>query len=564
MIFQYPGKNPDLVVSEFRPWTKIKFENYEFQPYGYATYRTILKLPKANMNYSVHFTQLFTASKIWINGELKGQVGNVSSDLTKVIPGRRNTTFKFQSESKYIEIVLQVANSHYYQGGPRGEFLIGSEEKIDNYVIKNIIFDVIVFGLIFGSMIYHLFIYFLNKDNKPFIFYCIVCLTFLLRLPFHNMKLYSIFTSEISWYGQSFFLHFVNIVSILSVVYFLNSLFPKITKPYFFIFYWIGAFAGILIVLIDERSLSYANFFYISFYLPIYLVHAIYLIFFKITEKKSFYLMAIGILGLGFFGLLGIILNLYGIDSGVYIISGFLIFILFQALALSRFYTIALENHSKLKLKLVHENQKNLSEQREELQILMHDSLGGELTDIHVYLEKHIDLQIEELPEKFVPELHTRTMQIIRSFRNHLLFIEDLNITYKNLFEGLNLTILRRYADAGREVEFNIPENLLGSVFQEKINACQYDLPINLFYLFTEICTNDLKYGKNESVWTIGYFDSKISIQQRNQIKTHLSELGLVPKAAYLRVEKMKGELESWISDGIFYLKIEIPLGTGT
>ncbi|ABZ94938.1 Signal transduction histidine kinase [Leptospira biflexa serovar Patoc strain 'Patoc 1 (Ames)'] len=557
--FRYPEKNPDLIVNQFRPWTKFNTGKNQFSPYGYATYRTIIKVPEKNMYLSIFYPHLFSSSRIWINGTEMAHVGFVSEDLDKIKSSRKDTRFSFYSNSEFIEIVLQIANVSSVQGGPRGKFLIGTNEGINKHYIKNVIFDAVIFGLIFGSMIYHFFIYLLNRDNKPFIFFSFVCFTFLLRLPFHNTKLYEFFISEIDWDTQRLFLHFVNVISLLSVMYFLNSLFPKRISPYLFLFFWLGAIVSTLIALISPKLLAIANIYYAVIYLPIFIIQATYFVFFKLPERRSFFLMAISLLGLGSFCLFAIILNLFGIEGGIFLIIGFLLFVLFQALALSRFFTIALENRSKLKLELLQEKQKALSQQREELQLLMHDSLGSELTDVHVYLENHLELKEQQLPKNFINGIYNRTSQMIRSLRNHLLFIEDLNLTYTNLFVGLNITILRRYSDVGREVEFNIPEFLLGNIFQEKINSIQGDLPINLFYLFNEICTNDLKYGINESNWTISYLESTISISQTNQSKINHTNLNILPKAAKLRVNKLNGKISAFIQDGFFHLNIELP-----
>ncbi|WCL47788.1 7TM-DISM domain-containing protein [Leptospira sp. GIMC2001] len=557
---KFQQKSPDLLLNEFRPWTKSKLNNAGLPAFGYATYRTILRIPKSGMQLGIFYPHLFSASRIWVNGVELAHKGKVSEQLDLIQSSRKNTEVYFTVPSHELEIILHVANSHFYQGGPRGKLLIGSEKSIKNHIVKNIILDVIVFGLILGSMLYHLFIYFLNKDNKPFLFFSIVCLSFLLRLPFHNMKLYGIFFDEIPWSTQALFLHCLNIISMLAVVYFLNSLFPRSIKSYFFIIHWIGAIVAFALGLINERLLSLVNFYYVLIFLPLYLVQSSYLIFFKITERKSFFLMAIGVLGLSVFCFLALILNYFGIDSGAYLISGFLIYILFQALALSRFFTIALENRTQLKLQLTQENQRALTKQREELQILMHDSLGGELTDIHVFLERNINTNTEKYDKIVLNNLFNKTTSIIQSFRNQLLYIEDLNVAYENLFAGLNLTILRRYSDAGREVDFNLPDILLEKDFQDKIYNNQKDMLINLFYLFTEICTNDLKYGIGESYWDIDYKNACLYIQQKNQIKSLHHEMELIPKAGLARVEKMEGTLHAVVDKDKYILNISIPV----
>lgn len=554
---------PDRILKDFKPWSKLKSKNGKLPPYGFATYRTTIRIPKLDSRVAIFYPQMFTASRVWINGVEYAHTGKVSETPEKIVPSRKNTFFSFHPLSDHLEIILQIGNNNFYQGGPRGNFWLGRESEILNHIKKNLVLDVLAFGLVLGSVVYHLFFFLLNRENKSFLYFALVSFTFLMRLPFHNTKIYDIFYPEIPWNIQAMYLHFVNTISILSIFYFLNSLFPKKISRKMFIFYWSGAILALGLACFNERMLSLTNLYYISFFLPFFIVHSLYIVLGEIREKKTGFLMSMGLLGLCFFGLLAIIINILGYNSGPYLIVGFLFYILFQSLALSQFFTIALENRSQLKFKLNQEKQQALTNQSKELQIIMHDSIGGELTDIHVSLENNLKTESSTFERNILQETFKRVVRLIQSFRNQLLFIEDLNIAHENLITGIHLTLLRRYSNAGREVDFFVEDELNDFFESNQSDFIDSSFYSELFYLFSEICTNDLKHGIHESLWKIIGKKNTFYIVQENQVKrTTEKPDNPTSRSVSKRVENLKGECTAMYKNDYFCINIKIPIPT--
>lgn len=552
---------PDLILNEFKPWSKNRQFLKNYSSKGYATYRTTIHLSQPQLRLAIYYPHLFTSSRIWVNGIEMAHKGKVSSELKEIIASRTNTYFSIDGDVENLEIILQVANGHFYQGGPRGSFYLGTERGIQGIVFRNIVLDILAFGMIFGSTIYHLFFYYLNKTHKPFLYFSIVSFTLLLRLPFHNAKIYEFYFSEISWHAQAQLLHIINIVSVISVIYFFYSLFPRKSASWLIWIYWLGGIIALLVGIINKEYLSLANLIYISIFLPSFIIHVIYMVFFGKKEKKSTYLIGLGVFTLGIFGIMAIVSNFIGMDGGIFLIIGFVVFVFLQALALSRFFTIALEKRSQLKLQMTKENQKELMKQREDLQIVMHDSLGSELTDIHVSLESSLKQDTKTFDRSLVEKIYGRILKVIQSFRSQLLFIEDLNTTYENPFTGINLTLLRRYFDAGREVDFNIPDEIVDFFDSNQSKLFQSSFYTNLFYLFSELCTNDLKYGQNESRWDISKQFNDLILIQENQLKEGIEQVeNPTSRSISSRVNNLQGKCSAGYKNGFFCMEIKIPI----
>ncbi|MCZ8237243.1 MAG: hypothetical protein O9346_06560 [Leptospiraceae bacterium] len=208
---------------------------------------------------------------------------------------------------------------------------------------------------------------------------------------------------------------------------------------------------------------------------------------------------------------------------------------------------------------MAEENQIALATQRSDLQIMMHDNLGADLTDLKVFLEKQVKNSTSLETINLLSTIQERVSSTIKSLRNQLLYIEDLNLTYENFLTGLNLTLLRRYSDAGREFDFNISDQLSYSLQSVHLKSNNRVYFLDLYYMLYEICTNDLKYGIGESVWRLELIGSTIRIYQTNELQTTCDDMDLVLKSVGNRLNSLNGRINSQIKDNYFIAKIFVP-----
>jgi hypothetical protein len=298
---------------------------------------------------------------------------------------------------------------------------------------------------------------------------------------------------------------------------------------------------------------------YLICFLFLFLVHSIYLLSTNNNEKQSSLLMGFGLLGLAVFCFLAIYLNYIGAQGGILLLLGYSIYVIFQSVSLSKYFAFAIESRASLELKHSTENQIALSKQRSEMQLMMHDNLGAGLTDLKVYLEKIMRQANLTSFEINLQEIQERVISIIKSLRNQLLFIEDLDMTYENFLTGLNLTLLRRYTDAGRELDFKIDEDLSAHLQSLKLIASNRDYYLEIFYMMYELCTNDLKYGSGESTWNLFMEKDQFAIFQSNHSKENSNDKVLVLKSIGIRISNLKGTIESEIKGGKFQVLIQFP-----
>lgn len=544
----------------FRPWNLLKLDDKNLSPTGYATYRIKLKVQdsKTPKSFSIFYQHLFSASKLYVNGVLLHEKGKVSSDLSQIIPVRVNSIEEIIIDDESLDIVLQIANRDFFRGGPRGHFLISSPEQMRIFEAKNLIIEVFTLGLLFGAFFYHLSFYFLNPKQKVFLYFSLLCFTFLIRIPFLNSKIYLYFFDIIDFEVFTNLMHLLGVLSLLSANVFLNHLFSGSKVKYINEIFYIGAIFAILSPLYPGFFKYFFNLIYLVFYVLLFFIHSIILLYRHRNEKRAHILMGIGLFGLSVFCSLAIFLNFFGLQSGVYLLLGFGIYVTFQSISLSKYFAYAIESRASIELQLQEENQLALTKQRAEMQLMVHDNLGAGLTDLKVVIDRKIR-EASEIQSNHWRELRTRVDSIIQSLRNHLLQIEDLNLTYESFITGLNVTLLRRYSEVGRELEFSISESTNNLFQRVKITAKNREYFQNLYFLLYEICTNDIKYGKEESTWILEIQNYNLLIYQKNLIKSKSDSSSFSLKSVSTRIESLGGTVSNRVIGNQFELNLKIP-----
>lgn len=551
-------------VVDFRPWTNLEITKEIFPAKGFATYRKKVKVQKKSdpIHLELYFSHLYTASKVYINGKLEVEKGKVSLDESQIDPDRTNTSIHIESNQEELEIVLQIANMSFYHGGPRSEFLIASPKQMLLFKSKSLLVEIFVFGLIFGSALYHLFFYFINRKQRSFLFFAFVCITFLIRIPFLNSKSYELFFPVLSFDFQTNLLHYVNIATFLFSISFLSELFKPYNYPYVRYTFYIGAFFACFTPLTPVSIQHYLNLIYIIVYLVLFLIFSIFLLIKYRNEAQGFYFMAMGLFSLAVFCFLAISLNYYGVQGGLYLIIGYLFYVVFQSASLSQYFAFAIESRANIEMRLHKESLNALSKQRAEMQLMVHDQLGANLTDLKVYVERLISGLNKSLKETFgLENINQRVVSIIQSLRNQLLYIEDLNLIFENFVTGIQLTLLRRYSDVGREFEFVPSDEFVSYFSQIRITSKNQSHFLNIFYMLYEVCTNDIKYGKGESIWNLHYSNGEFLIHQKNLIRNSelIEQVNPELKSIKQRLVQLRGRLHVQIEAGIYELRIYFP-----
>lgn len=177
--FKKDSIEPSAYVPVEEAWNDITIDGKQLSPNGYGTYRLVLEhnadIPQLALAvYSFH-----SSSKIFINGILTRQNGEVGTTDETSRPYYLPRTIVINTEGKsHTEIIIQVANFYGAKGGGNRPLYIGiARDLLKEMNQRNNATGISVGGLLVVGFFF-LGMYLFWRDNKSVLYFSLFCLNF--------------------------------------------------------------------------------------------------------------------------------------------------------------------------------------------------------------------------------------------------------------------------------------------------------------------------------------------------------------------------------------------------
>ena len=116
---------------------------------GHASYALTINLDKPYEYLGLRIPQLSNSHKLFVNGQLVSEAGNVSDSVLDFESGYRPQIVRFKVPNDQLEIVLQVAYYDFYWGGVWQTPRLGTPEKLQNEAYLSIVKTIFVVSVFF-------------------------------------------------------------------------------------------------------------------------------------------------------------------------------------------------------------------------------------------------------------------------------------------------------------------------------------------------------------------------------------------------------------------------------
>lgn len=134
--------------------------------YGFGTYRFWLtcegnELP---LGSALYIPLVYSSYRLWIGGEYVGGEGRVSNTRYEAEASPHGVVYRVRSGvSGPVEVVIQVSNFHYPEGGLQHGLLFGDYDYLNRSVLRWLITSILVLGVSLGLLMFLLGIYFFHR-----------------------------------------------------------------------------------------------------------------------------------------------------------------------------------------------------------------------------------------------------------------------------------------------------------------------------------------------------------------------------------------------------------------
>lgn len=157
---------------------------------GYGTYRLQVKIKQANEVLGLKVKSIRMSHKLFINGKLVGGSGLPAKDSSSIKPGNTPHTIFFYTDSRTVDIVIQVSNFNFVTGGIVKSIPFGTQEDISrvNTIQFGVDIGIILILSMFGA--YHLSFYFLGRREKEYLLSGFYLLLLALNISLYGDKVF--------------------------------------------------------------------------------------------------------------------------------------------------------------------------------------------------------------------------------------------------------------------------------------------------------------------------------------------------------------------------------------
>lgn len=189
---------PDSYLNIPGIWNGVKIGKQKATGKGYATLRFWLDLPERK-GYGLKIGELDCSYKLWINGVLRVECGQVGKTKKSSVPSWKRHEAYFCSVCQPTEVVIQISNYEHWKGGAEDMMLLAYSQDILDHTKKATAVSFFILGVFLFLSISHLVIFMYMKNDRSPLMFSLFSLLITLRLVTTGEKIiYGLFP-HISW-----------------------------------------------------------------------------------------------------------------------------------------------------------------------------------------------------------------------------------------------------------------------------------------------------------------------------------------------------------------------------
>ena len=151
---------------------------------GYATYRLKIKLQENDSLKGLKLSTMSTSYRLMIDYRVVATNGIVGTTPSASSPQYRPEVGFFKTDTRDVEIIVQVANFTYARGGLWAPIYLGTDRQIISLQTENRQREMFLLGMLFIMALYHIVIFGLQRRYRfrAELFFVMMMILFVLRL----------------------------------------------------------------------------------------------------------------------------------------------------------------------------------------------------------------------------------------------------------------------------------------------------------------------------------------------------------------------------------------------
>ncbi|MFD2329535.1 ATP-binding protein [Cohnella sp. GCM10020058] len=219
----------DLQLNDVQPSYRTVPSSWD--AHGYGTYRLLLRVPASDVGQgkALFIRSVGSAYRLWIDGTEMEGLGKVGTALGEERPQAHINMVFFQPRDRTVEIVMQVSNYSFREGGINRDIVYGDTAALIPFVLKELLIDICVIGGFLMIGIYHLILFAMRRRDQATLWVGLLALAVSLRTLFINGYVSTQLLGIESWELLVKLEYISEIGGLVACVFLMKRLYPQET-----------------------------------------------------------------------------------------------------------------------------------------------------------------------------------------------------------------------------------------------------------------------------------------------------------------------------------------------
>ncbi|MEI2399649.1 sensor histidine kinase [Paenibacillus phytohabitans] len=229
------GEMADRYIGIPSSWLGYKLDGQELEGQGFATFRLVTRLSGQDRNerLALRLPTIFHAYKLWVNGELLAEVGEVGQDKSSVTPRLATKLVFFQPGSDTVELVMQVANFHHKRGGITKSIELGGSNVLAAKTSLKVAAEMFITASLLVIGVYHLLLYMLRRKDRAPLYFGLFTVLFGIRSLLVGELMFTQWFPRFPWELQFKLEYLILCVSGYIITMYFECIFPNYVSRWF-------------------------------------------------------------------------------------------------------------------------------------------------------------------------------------------------------------------------------------------------------------------------------------------------------------------------------------------
>ncbi|MBW7456543.1 sensor histidine kinase, partial [Paenibacillus sepulcri] len=210
-------------------WNREAVKDLSFPAGGYATLRLQVHVKPEEGALALKINNIFTAYRIWVNGEPLASAGTVGTDAKSAVARQivQTAPIRLSSGQDMLEIVIQLSNYSYTKSGFQNNIQLGTSAQIETLYRKNMEGTFVSFGACTIMALYHLVLFILRRRERSALYLGIFSLLVAIRILFVNDRYIYNWLPGLNWELFCKVPYAVFFFGLVMIAMFVQTLYPR-------------------------------------------------------------------------------------------------------------------------------------------------------------------------------------------------------------------------------------------------------------------------------------------------------------------------------------------------